>query len=1220
MYKTLLLSVAFAVSTAVAAPAVTLPAVIRVGVFRNANSWDNVMYNNVSNSTSSTVLPVYVVESRDVIAGIRAAFKEVNDAGGIYGSTLEAVVVDQMNDDLASAFARPDIYAFMCGEFSGSIPLALTAQAMNKLTLGDVAPTVDFYTSLDLRNAVYTRLPFQVDSAMLVQYMTQSHVRCYRTAVFYYNDSSVAILAEDFANKMASINYPRPEAIPVTSDDTDVAQFMVDAARVIKPGIMGESAQCVVLLEDTHGASLVMKMLSQLENFRFEDYAFFAPSVVRLVDWRAAEGFDQGWYDNFYAVSQVPMDTDRRYQVSRSYLDAMRALEDSGYELPTSASVQGISSPGDRWRPNVAGLEAYVTARLFIEVAKATSPFAFSGGALVDTIYRQKLWTVDDWSLGPFSDGCVGRGAETTTFQCVCKSGTRRMFMSRVNGTTGLQSPVYDDVAQFEVGIAELAIPATACDMDSIGTQVPLASPNIHAVIVDNELDPRLARIAKLFSTDMYGFVELIKTLGFGRKIDLDIVSLAVPPNVSLNAMVLNTMLPTMFRVQGYAALATNAPEDFADVSALLMFAPLRYHYADRDVPVVPFSEWNPSWIPFFPTMTDFVNTAVDMLLTANPNTEVHVIADTNYLSWAAQRMMNHNQKVLSSSRVLFESNDVAHRSITAETAEDLEILDTVSNALDSIASSAAVVIASQNDAVLRAVFAHCSNTSTGPTIVVASSEFVVFDVLNELGAPSVRSNVYYTTGLSAWGEADVAGNAFVLTDPAQAYMATISGLVWLAAGQLNDDNSAAAYMDTIYTTQNIGPSFVSTIAGPFVNKSCGHKTPLNDHPGGDCQCSKGLTTFHVRRVQDWSSAIAQPTSADGMAAATRAPVHEFDYDGSCGMPYDALYVPPEDTTLRDALIASGVGLFFVIVIAVIVRLAIVRNRRDNTFAPTDGRKPFAMVFTDIQSSTSLWARAPQHMAPAVDLHHELLRGAVKKYRGYEVKTIGDSFMVAFKDLRDAVAFGLAIQSTLFEADWGTTVIDDTYQELITDAEERRQLEEAQKATFDNTPLSAPNNPTSSPSKRPAKPDFERVEDTQGYDDTQWHGLRVRVGIHFGVGDAKLDPITRGYDYYGTTVNLFLLDHADIPEDDVAVSVARHKLIPAEGDGNLGHGVVVTVEGLCAKIGTRVPQRHGFVPAARVQGVGERLPDHTVDGVDMSSKCLAAFARLHIPHPRGVIQ
>jgi class 3 adenylate cyclase len=374
-------------------------------------------------------------------------------------------------------------------------------------------------------------------------------------------------------------------------------------------------------------------------------------------------------------------------------------------------------------------------------------------------------------------------------------------------------------------------------------------------------------------------------------------------------------------------------------------------------------------------------------------------------------------------------------------------------------------------------------------------------------------------TGLSAWGEADVAGNAFVLTDPAQAYMATISGLVWLAAGQLNDDNSAAAYMDTIYTTQNIGPSFVSTIAGPFVNKSCGHKTPLNDHPGGDCQCSKGLTTFHVRRVQDWSSAIAQPTSADGMAAATRAPVHEFDYDGSCGMPYDALYVPPEDTTLRDALIASGVGLFFVIVIAVIVRLAIVRNRRDNTFAPTDGRKPFAMVFTDIQSSTSLWARAPQHMAPAVDLHHELLRGAVKKYRGYEVKTIGDSFMVAFKDLRDAVAFGLAIQSTLFEADWGTTVIDDTYQELITDAEERRQLEEAQKATFDNTPLSAPNNPTSSPSKRPAKPDFERVEDTQGYDDTQWHGLRVRVGIHFGVGDAKLDPITRGYDYYGTTVN-----------------------------------------------------------------------------------------------------
>ena len=35
----------------------------------------------------------------------------------------------------------------------------------------------------------------------------------------------------------------------------------------------------------------------------------------------------------------------------------------------------------------------------------------------------------------------------------------------------------------------------------------------------------------------------------------------------------------------------------------------------------------------------------------------------------------------------------------------------------------------------------------------------------------------------------------------------------------------------------------------------------------------------------------------------------------------------------------------------------------------------------------------------------------------------------------------------------------------------------------------------------------------------QWNGLRVRVGVHYGAGDIKLDPVSRGYDYYGTVVN-----------------------------------------------------------------------------------------------------
>eukprot|EP00743_Colponemidia_sp_Colp-15_P015610 GILK01018841.1.p1 GENE.GILK01018841.1~~GILK01018841.1.p1 ORF type:complete len:269 (-),score=9.83 GILK01018841.1:611-1417(-) len=36
---------------------------------------------------------------------------------------------------------------------------------------------------------------------------------------------------------------------------------------------------------------------------------------------------------------------------------------------------------------------------------------------------------------------------------------------------------------------------------------------------------------------------------------------------------------------------------------------------------------------------------------------------------------------------------------------------------------------------------------------------------------------------------------------------------------------------------------------------------------------------------------------------------------------------------------------------------------------------------------------------------------------------------------------------------------------------------------------------------------------------TVWHGLRVRIGVHFGMGDIRKDPVSLGYDYYGTVVN-----------------------------------------------------------------------------------------------------
>eukprot|EP00667_Euglena_gracilis_P001271 EG_transcript_1271 len=152
-------------------------------------------------------------------------------------------------------------------------------------------------------------------------------------------------------------------------------------------------------------------------------------------------------------------------------------------------------------------------------------------------------------------------------------------------------------------------------------------------------------------------------------------------------------------------------------------------------------------------------------------------------------------------------------------------------------------------------------------------------------------------------------------------------------------------------------------------------------------------------------------------------------------------------------------------------------GRRDNSQAPKDASRDICVLFTDIQASTLLWGEVPETMSTALDVHHALIRKLIKKYKCYEVKTIGDSFMVASTNPSAALQLALAIQDMLYEHDWEADGLDDVY---------RRQTE-------CRLPPDA----------------YARL----------WSGLRVRVGMHFGRAQITFDETTKGYDYYGTVVN-----------------------------------------------------------------------------------------------------
>lgn len=76
------------------------------------------------------------------------------------------------------------------------------------------------------------------------------------------------------------------------------------------------------------------------------------------------------------------------------------------------------------------------------------------------------------------------------------------------------------------------------------------------------------------------------------------------------------------------------------------------------------------------------------------------------------------------------------------------------------------------------------------------------------------------------------------------------------------------------------------------------------------------------------------------------------------------------------------------------------------------------LALTDIEGSTALWEREPERMDAVLDLHNQVMRSAIADAGGFEYRTEGDAFFVAFATAADAVRFGMLVQGRLLDAPW----------------------------------------------------------------------------------------------------------------------------------------------------------------------------------------------------------
>ncbi|KAF2724254.1 PP2C-domain-containing protein [Polychaeton citri CBS 116435] len=131
------------------------------------------------------------------------------------------------------------------------------------------------------------------------------------------------------------------------------------------------------------------------------------------------------------------------------------------------------------------------------------------------------------------------------------------------------------------------------------------------------------------------------------------------------------------------------------------------------------------------------------------------------------------------------------------------------------------------------------------------------------------------------------------------------------------------------------------------------------------------------------------------------------------------------------------------------------------------------LVFTDIKNSTMMWETYPVAMQSAIRLHNELMRRQLRIIGGYEVKTEGDAFMVAFPTVTSALLWCFKIQVELLEVAWPQEILNSVH--------------------------------------------GEEVQDADG--NLIFRGLSVRMGIHWGPPVCEIDPVTKRMDYFGPMVN-----------------------------------------------------------------------------------------------------
>ena len=706
---------------------------------------------------------------------------------------------------------------------------------------------------------------------------------------------------------------------------------------------------------------------------------------------------------------------------------------------------------------------SWIAVRTLAAALRSVQPGNMTRASLKDQIFDTSIYSIDDLVIGPFAGPCSGVRAELGV-ACECNTGYHIVEMYGFNKT--------DLVA---VEAARATTPLTKCTSGAEPVTLPLVYLAAH---------PRDALSSSAAASMLLGVVAQEATNSSAIHSSLEVVT-----GANTSALVSNI---SAFAAEKYLSLIIASVVQ--DVGTALADA------ARGGLPLI-----DPLVFPAALATPSFeVNV---LLVSATLQQELHglcqLCAANRWPLFVVARGPRGSSIISTAQMSAITFGFSLSGSLTIEAESPLQLpTHGTGGALLVTGLSASADVAAVANLLGRNPFVH---------VLVSMSELsVLYDAFITLIPPVDLDRVIFATSLPPWNSSAFtpAGYLTQVTPSSRSPLSlrgyVASAVVQQVVGQMNSQAIIPEnFLRAWYLLSVIAIAGADSV-GPYSNATCSSKTEIY------CATNNG-----ARVVRTMSVASAANSSGAFLSDT---------FFSSGQVVYQPL--PTSITAFPTTIVASVAAAGSIVVVLALALWRGYITRRNNSFAPKDAERPFALCFTDIQSSTSLWARVPEEMAVGLEAHHALIRSLIVKHNGYEVKTIGDSFMIAFKEVHDAVSLAVELQRLFLSYDWGTPAFDQTYREL-----------ELEKAAGDDGE---------------APPTAELPSSAYAM---MWCGLRVRIGIHFGLGDIKYDEITKGYDYYGTVANIAARTESSGHGGQIVVTRAVIEALPDEASALRGQTI-----------------------------------------------------------------